>query len=64
MVHEMKAAPVPYHFPVNGSKPVNPRSPPAYIIRRETGNRETVKRSVFWAFHDFGRWFILGYADD
>ena len=60
MVCEMKATPVSYHFPVNGSKPVNPRFPPAYIIRRETGNRETVRRSVFGSFPDFGRRFIQG----
>ena len=64
MVHEMKEPSVSYHFPVNGSKPVIPRFPPAYIIRRETGNRETVRRSIFMAFPDFWRWFILRYADD
>lgn len=54
----MKAHPVSYRFPVNASKPVNTRFPPAYIIRRETGNRETVRRSVFGAFPDYGRRFI------
>ena len=60
MVHEMKATPISYHFPVNGSKPVNPRFPPAYIIRRETGNRETVNRSVFGAFPDPSKRFAKG----
>lgn len=60
MVHEMKATPVSYRFPVNGRKPVNTVSHPPYIIGRETGNRETVRRSVFGVFPDPCKRFAKG----